>query len=567
MGRYNLLDEKWITVLRKDSGKTENVSLLTIFEHAGEYRALAGEMEAQNFAILRVLLAVLTTVFTRVDATGEAYEWLQLDSSDKLIVEEAVDEDYVDDYTEALEDTWKSIWKSHCFPPPVCQYLKAWHDRFYLLDDKYPFFQVTKKDLTYRFPSGERNSALEAKNFLGKKINRMISESDSKEAIFTPVVGEGKNSMTEAELARWLITMHGYVGTADKVKFPKENNKKDSKGWLYDMGGIYMEGDDIFETLWLNTMLYHTEDDVRYTISPQSPSWEDEPITRLDAILAGKPITNLAYLYTAWSRAVYIPVDWTMEKDVSVGAVKITEIDRENGFIEPMTLWNYNTGGEHKNNFMPKPYEPMQALWRSFGLLIPEKGNARAKRPAIIDYYHRIASFIDNRMVKLHAVSMLYDEKPASRLPLDEISDTLSFNEIILTDDKDNGWSGRVRNIVADTKNIVETVYNRFLNKIAKNRLNPKNKKIGVFEEKEQARLYEKIDRPFREWLWRIQPEDDKAAKESLWKKELYGIALREAEQLMKHLTPRDYKGEENCITAYQAFKRELYKKLLPDGD
>ena len=124
-----------------------------------------------------------------------------------------------------------------------------------------------------------------------------------------------------------------------------------------------------------------------------------------------------------------------------------------------------------------------------------------------------------------------------------------------------------MRNIVAETKNIVETVYNRFLNKIAKIRLNPKNKKIGVFVEKEQARLYEKIDHPFREWLWRIQPEDDKAAKESLWKKKLYGIALREAEQLMKHLTPRDYKGEENCITAYQAFKRELYKKLLPDGN
>ena len=66
MGRYNLLDEKWITVLRKDSGETENVSLLTLFEHAGEYRALAGEMEVQNFAILRVLLAILTTVFTRV---------------------------------------------------------------------------------------------------------------------------------------------------------------------------------------------------------------------------------------------------------------------------------------------------------------------------------------------------------------------------------------------------------------------------------------------------------------------------------------------------------------------
>ena len=102
MGRYNLLDEKWITVLRKDSGETENVSLLNLFEHAGEYRALAGEMEVQNFAILRVLLAVLTTVFTRVDAKGEAYEWLQLDSSDKLNVEEAVDEVDEEDFTEAL---------------------------------------------------------------------------------------------------------------------------------------------------------------------------------------------------------------------------------------------------------------------------------------------------------------------------------------------------------------------------------------------------------------------------------------------------------------------------------
>ena len=264
MGRYNLLDEKWITVLRKDSGETENVSLLNLFENAGEYRALAGEMEVQNFAILRVLLAVLTTVFTRVDATGEAYEWIELDDSDKLIVEEAVDEAYVDDYIEDLNDTWKSIWENHCFPPTVCQYLKAWHDRFYLLDDKYPFFQVTKKDLVDRLPKGKNGT-----QFAGKQLNRMISESNNKEAIFAPVAGQGKSHMTEAELARWLITMQGYIGTADKAKFPKESKEKDSKGWLYDIGGIYMAGEDLFETLWMNTMLYHIEDDVRYTITPQ----------------------------------------------------------------------------------------------------------------------------------------------------------------------------------------------------------------------------------------------------------------------------------------------------------
>ena len=70
MGRYNLLDEAWIPVLRKDTGAVESVSLITLFEKANNYRALAGEMKVQDFAVLRVLLSVLVTVFTRVDQNG-----------------------------------------------------------------------------------------------------------------------------------------------------------------------------------------------------------------------------------------------------------------------------------------------------------------------------------------------------------------------------------------------------------------------------------------------------------------------------------------------------------------
>ena len=46
--------------------------------------------------------------------------------------------------------------------------------------------------------------------------------------------------MSEAELTRWLITMQGYVGTSDKGKFPSDEKVTNSKGWLYDIGGIYM---------------------------------------------------------------------------------------------------------------------------------------------------------------------------------------------------------------------------------------------------------------------------------------------------------------------------------------
>ena len=284
----------------------------------------------------------------------------------KLIVEEPVDEMDADDYLDALDETWKAVWNEHRFPSIVNEYLEAWRDRFYLLDNTYPFFQVTKKELIDRLPSGKGASAVNAKSFTGKQMNRLISESNNKEALFAPVVNKQKSRMTATELIRWLITMQGYVGTADKVKFPVDGKVTNSKGWLYDIGGIYMAGNDLFETLWINTLLHHPADE-RYSLSPQTPCWEDPPAKRLEMILKGNIQTNLASLYTAWGRAIYIPTEWTEEQEVSIGAVKVPEINHENNFLEPMTLWSLNKTGEHKNKFMPRTHRPEQSLWRSFG--------------------------------------------------------------------------------------------------------------------------------------------------------------------------------------------------------
>lgn len=564
MGRYNLLDEAWIPVLRKDTGKVEEVSLLTLFSQAQEYYALAGEMETQNFAVLRVLLAVLVTVFTRVDAEGEPYDFLMLDETTgaRFILSAPVDEIDADDYMDALDETWKTIWKQHRFPEIVCQYLEAWRDRFYLLDETYPFFQVTKQDLKKRLPEGKGTTALNAKSFAGKQINRLISESNNKEAIFTPVVGNNKSRMSEAELTRWLITMQGYVGTSDKGKFPSDEKVTNSKGWLYDIGGIYMEGDDIFETLWMNTMLHHVGDE-RYTLAPQTPCWEYCPSVRLDEILQGTPQNNLASLYTVWSRAIYIPTDWTAKKDVSIGAIKLTEIEHENAFIEPMTLWSFNKTGNHKNQFTPRVHRPEQSLWRSFGLLITDKTNTETKNPGIIDYYHMIASFLDNRMVKLHAVSMLSDGNATSWMPVDEVTDVLSLHEMVLTDTDEDGWSIRVRDTAEDTKAIIEQVYRPFLKKVAKIR----GIELSDFVEYQRAVLYEAVDGPFRNWLQHIQPQDSKDTKVYAWKRELRYIVLAAAEHIINHLSARDYVGKENSVTAYQWFKFQLNQRIPLETD
>ena len=79
MGRYNLLDEPWIMVMTED-GENKKVSLQEVFRHAHTYRSLAGDMATQDFAVMRVLLAVLHTVFSRVNAAGDTYKYLTLDN-------------------------------------------------------------------------------------------------------------------------------------------------------------------------------------------------------------------------------------------------------------------------------------------------------------------------------------------------------------------------------------------------------------------------------------------------------------------------------------------------------
>ena len=75
MGRYNLLDEPWISVIIDKKGNSKNVSMIDFFKHAHEYLDMGGDTKTQDFAVMRVMIAVIHTVFSRVDVSGEPYEY------------------------------------------------------------------------------------------------------------------------------------------------------------------------------------------------------------------------------------------------------------------------------------------------------------------------------------------------------------------------------------------------------------------------------------------------------------------------------------------------------------
>ena len=137
--------------------------------------------------------------------------------------------------------------KHRNFPSIVCDYLEKWRERFYLFDEEYPFFQVRAEDISI-----EKISRNKPTPIAGKNINRLISESGNKVALFSPKFekDDNKDRLRNAEIARWLITFQAYTGLGDKVIFGKEKYKA-SKGWLFDLGGIFLR-QQYFETLMLN---------------------------------------------------------------------------------------------------------------------------------------------------------------------------------------------------------------------------------------------------------------------------------------------------------------------------
>ena len=115
---FNLLDEPWIRVLLPDCTVRE-VSLPDALLHAQEYTDLAGETPTQDVAVLRLLLAVLHSVFGRKDADGKESEIKSINSA--LL-------------------RWRSLWETGCFPrKPLCDYFSEWYERFWLFHPEIPF--------------------------------------------------------------------------------------------------------------------------------------------------------------------------------------------------------------------------------------------------------------------------------------------------------------------------------------------------------------------------------------------------------------------------------------------
>ena len=547
--RYDLLDEKWIQVASKDT--VEKVSIKELFADAAKYKELAGDMKTQDFAVMRVMLAILHTVFSRFDSNGEPYGFFEVDNEKFLQTGELKESD-LEDYEEALYQTWIDIWNAKEFPKIVDEYLEKWRDRFFLYDDKYPFFQVIKEVI--------EKDATGGGEFYGKNINRLVSESNNKQAYFSPKDESYKEYIVDDELARWLITLQGYIGTSDKKKVGSA--KTYSKGWLYDLGGVYLQGNNLFETLMLNFVIAHNENN--NLLKTQKPCWEAETIEKNIELYFHNGIDNIASLYTAWCREIFIDPNRTKEDKFVCFIAKLPEIEHSDAFLEPMTVWKYNDTGEYKDKYRPRKHDANKSMWRNFGLLTGVGEGTR--KPGVIEWLNKLCDISESEElvfkkenITLCAVCMLDDGNATSWAPIDEVEDTLNLKERVLVDTGDNGWIIRINKTITDTKTSIDWALKKFIKDLLEIR-NMEKSDVSRYVEQ----FYFRIDLSFRNWIESIDIDNDKDTKEIEWQNVLKKAMKEYVDELVSNAGLRDYKGIEtstgvkNIATIYNSFLYRL---------
>lgn len=566
---FNLVTEPWIKVLDVQNHPQE-ISLTELFQNADHYRQLAGEMPAQDLVILRFLLAILTTVYSRYDANGDPYEWMEVDPKSMRPLE--FDEDLVGNGTASkdLLDTWQALFKAGRFSAVVTDYLHRYQNRFDLFDPGTPFYQVTRADYDSLVPANK--AVAKGKGTVAvKQLNRTISESGNSINVFSPRADTYVNQISPAELTRWLLTYQSFTGVAEKTKIGLDKSSKIATGWLYELNPVFVKGGTLFETLLLNLVLDLSQIDPSQTgltvaNLDQHPVWETHSADYVRHRIDSTRPENISELYTTWSRMLHIEWDGGQP---TIYSAKLAKPERQGAFIEPMTTWRVNTDDASVIPAMRWLNSQGKSMWRSFGQYVKIEGH-NDYEPGIVAWLHYLKytrCLSRDFRVHLATAGMISEANRSSQLPALEFADDFQLKAAVLFDANPRAaqwWPRRIEDVVITTNAVGTAVY-----QLAKNVANLR----GVHDPKAvgdqiSARFYDQLNDPFQEWLVGLSADDERNEKVTQWERTVKRIALTTAKELMRTVTPSEMQGklvdgrEVNIFTYYRIFNGKVSKLL-----
>ena len=539
---FNLLTEPWVRVRRPDN-TVQEVSLTDALLHAQDYVDLAGEIPTQDAAMLRLLLAVLFTVFSRVNAKGKPQPLAQSD--------------------DALE-RWSELWQLGHFPAePVRDYLEQWKDRFWLFHPTHPFWQVPTLSNGIEFD--------------GKKLNGERAESGNKTPLFQNISKAECAVLTYAQAARWLIYQNGYDERGGR---PKAGNKpRHGVSWLGQIGFVAVKGKNLYETL-LRNMAFSTEQDALQ--EKQLPCWEREHARTEQSVEIVMP-KNQAELLTLQSRRILLIRSEEMPGVVGYEVLGGDYWDSENAFGEQMTLWRRTSKENEKVTYEPQQHEMGKQLWRELPAMLDPEG----RKPGVLIWNQKLQSLrilSKKEQIVISVVGIRYDDQGAS--VKDVYTDQLEM-QLATLNNLGRKWTVRISREVQRCEETAKNIGTLCVELKLAGGLD--YNKVKGFKDKQKvtedarAQFYFAVDQPFRQWLQAIDPEQDDPDEAALrWQAQARNIAEKLGKQMVMEagnaalkghriVVDKDKKTERTILytspKAYNRFRTglwEIYPKTEP---
>lgn len=500
---FDLTESAWVPVQRLD-GTEEELSLNAVFAQAESLRRIVGDVATQEFALLRLLLAILHDA---IDGPGDL-------------------------------EAWQELWDTGLPADRIAAYLREHRSRFDLLHPDTPFFQTA--DL--RTAQGEVFS-----------LDRIVADVPNGEPFFT-MRARGAGRLSFAEAARWLVHAHAYDTSGIKTGAVGDRRVKGGKvypqgvGWAGNLGGVFVEGNDLRETLLLNLIAFDT-DTLRIDPGSDRPAWRHDPTGPGETpVLAGRP-AGPRDLYTWQSRRVRLHCDVGGAWGV-VLAYGDPQSAQNRHRCEPMTAWRRSPAQEKQTGlaqvYLPRIHDPSRSAWRGLGALVAGRvpgAEQRAEaaaivRPRVLDWAARLSVEGDlpaTFLIRARLIGAIYGTQQSV---IDEVVDDAVAMPLVLLHKDDDRLGQTAIDAVTDAEAAVTALGDLAADLATAAGADPDPRKDAA-----RALGFQTLDGPFRGWLAALTSRADPTERRADWQRLARRAVLRLADQLVREAGDAAWEG------------------------
>ncbi|MEU6061436.1 type I-E CRISPR-associated protein Cse1/CasA [Streptomyces sp. NPDC047097] len=479
-----MITQPWIPVLRQD-GSQDELSLHEVFLHAADLRRIVGDLPTQEFALLRLLLAV---AHDALDGPADI-------------------------------DAWAELWDDPACFAPVEAYLDRHRHRFDLLHPHTPFFQTT----------GLRTAADDVFS-----LNRIVADVPNNEPFLSarmPAV----DRLTYAEAARWTVHAHAYDTSGIKTGAVGDDRVKGGKvyplgvGWAGNLGGVFAEGANLRETLLLNLVAPDTPylDPVTDGgAAADAPAWRRDPCGPGGA---ERPPTGVRDLYTWQSRRLRLHHDADGVYGVVLGYGDPLP-SRNMHKREPMSLWRRSEAQEKKLRqplvYLPREHDPSRSAWRGIAALVVGRGEptrsgepAKFLRPGVLEWISYLVTegaLPRTFPIRTRIVGAVYGTQQSV---VDDIADDHLDLAVVLLHQQDRSYA-RQAEAAADEAEKAVIALGDLAGNLAR--------ATGSSEDGPRATArdlgFGALEIPYRHWLRELGQAEDPTESRSRWQRQVHDI-------------------------------------------